>query len=293
MGTLMIILNQVFHQGEGMMVRRYGKKYGSGGMFFNAIICFFAMTFFIFTDEGGLQFPAPIWIYGIIDCIMFAAGFYSVYVSLQLGSYAITKLISSFSAVISILYGIVFLHEKTNIVTYIAFVLIFVSVFLMNYKNEKETHDAEKKAVSFKWFLSVMVTVISNGFISVILRMQQLKFENAYDNEFMIISLGGAFVILFIIGLFTERERFTHIFKHGSLYGAVAGLCNGAANFVNLFILNYIPISIATPLKTGVGIVASFAISVLLYKEKFTKRQLAGAFTGFAALMLLKISQSV
>ena len=57
MGYLLILINQAAHQVEGMLVRRYGKKHGAGGLFFNAIICLFAMFFFVLTDKGGFYFP--------------------------------------------------------------------------------------------------------------------------------------------------------------------------------------------------------------------------------------------
>ena len=290
MGYLLILLNQAAHQVEGMLVRRYGKKHGAGGLFFNAIICLFAMLFFVLTDKGGFYFPKELWLYGFVSCLMFAAGFYSMYLALQLGSYAISRLISSFSGVFAIVYGLVFLKEPAGVMTYIAFILVFASVFLMNYKTggkEKE----EEKGFSVKWLICVLVALVSNGMIAVLSRMQQLRFENACDNEFMMLSLGGAFAALMLIGLVTERGKLKQILKYGMLYGGIAGLMNGAANLVNLATYLFLPISVVTPIRTGLGIVTNFVISVLVYKEKFTRRQLVSAVIGVLALVLLKLGQ--
>ena len=290
MGYLLILLNQAAHQVEGMLVRRYGKKHGAGGLFFNAIICLFAMLFFVLTDKGGFYFPKELWLYGFVSCLMFAAGFYSMYLALQLGSYAISRLISSFSGVFAIVYGLVFLKEPAGVMTYIAFILVFASVFLMNYKTggkEKE----EEKGFSVKWLIRVLVALVSNGMIAVLSRMQQIRFENACDNEFMMLSLGGAFAALMLIGLVTERGKLKQILKYGMLYGGIAGLMNGAANLVNLATYLFLPISVVTPIRTGLGIVTNFVISVLVYKEKFTRRQLVSAVIGVLALVLLKLGQ--
>lgn len=290
MGYLLILLNQAAHQVEGMLVRRYGKKHGSGGLFFNAIICLFAMIFFVLTDKGGFYFPKELWGYGFVSCLMFAAGFYSMYLALQLGSYAISRLISSFSGVFAIVYGLVFLKESASVTTYIAFVLVFASVFLMNYRPAGK-ENAEEKAFSMKWLICVLVALVSNGMIAVLSRMQQLRFENACDNEFMMLSLGGAFAALMLIGLVTERGKLKQIIKYGTLYGGIAGLMNGAANLVNLATYMFLPISVVTPIRTGLGIVMNFVISVLAYKEKFTRRQLVSAVIGVLALMLLTLGQ--
>ena len=290
MGYLLILINQAAHQVEGMLVRRYGKKHGAGGLFFNAIICLFAMIFFVLTDKGGFYFPKELWLYGFVSCLMFAAGFYSMYLALQLGSYAISRLISSFSGVFAIVYGLVFLKEPAGVMTYIAFILVFASVFLMNYKTGGK-EDGEEKGFSVKWLICVLVALVSNGMIAVLSRMQQLRFENACDNEFMMLSLGGAFAALMLIGLVTERGKLKQILKYGMLYGGIAGLMNGAANLVNLATYLFLPISVVTPIRTGLGIVTNFVISVLVYKEKFTRRQLVSAVIGVLALVLLKLGQ--
>ena len=282
MGVLLIILNQLTHSGEGMVVRRYGRKYGDGGMMFNAILCLFSAVFFVVTDKGGLVFTKELVLYGIIGCILFAAGFYGAYLALQTGSFAMTRLIISFSGLISIFYGIIFLHEQASLLKWIAIALVFVSSFVMKYQKNGD------KDFSWKWFIFVLITAISNGFISVVQRTQQLKFNHAYNNEFMIISLVGAAVILAVLGIIKERDNFLPTLKKGSLYGVFAGMLNGASNLLNLLIIAEYQLSGSTPIRTGVGLAAGFLISIFIYKEKFRKIQLLGALIAIVALVLFK-----
>jgi len=291
MGYFLLMLKTLCHQGETMIVKKYGQKHQAGGMFFNAVVCLFSMVFFIVTDKGGFYFPKELWTYGIISCIMFAAGFYYMYAALKAGSFALTKLLSSFSSVITIFYGIAILKEPSNVLTYVSLVLVFISVFLMNFKSGSASE--EKNKFSFKWLVYVIIVFVTNGFIGVLQRMQQLRFDNNCSNEFMIISLGGAFVVLTLLGFILERERIGYIVKHGTLYGMGAGLFNGASNFTGLLLLLYMPISLSTPLNTGANVVLSFAISVFLYKEKFNKMQIAGAVAGFVSLILLNAAKFI
>ena len=49
---LSLAMGSVFaHQAEAMTVKRYGDKHGKGGMFFNAILCLFAVVFFLISDK--------------------------------------------------------------------------------------------------------------------------------------------------------------------------------------------------------------------------------------------------
>ena len=287
MGTLLILLAILIHQGAGMIVKHYGNKYGSGGMFFNAVICLFSMLFFILTDKNGLYFPPMLFAFGLVSCLMYAAGFGFMYLALQCGSYALTRLIASMSGIIAILYGIVFLEEPAGWLTYLAIGLVFLSVILMNYRKKEQR---EKKGFSLKWLIYVLITALSNGLIAVLTRMQQLHFNDACSNEFKILSLGGACIALVIIGLFTDKGRFRQTLRQGTLHGTLAGLLNGANNYLTMTVYLFIPISLATSLRTGLEILASFAVSVLIYRETFTRRQVISALIGIVALVLLQIS---
>lgn len=287
MGTLLLIIDMIAQQAEVMTVRAYGKRHGAGGTFFNAMICLFAMIFFFVTDKGGLCFPGELWGYGLVSCLMFATGFYTLYVALQLGSYVTTRLISSFSGVFAIVYGIVFLKEPATPLTYVAIIMFLAAMFMVNFQSTSDSSD--QKGFSVKWLVYTLLIAISNGLISIIMREQQIHFDSAYDNEFMIISLGGAAAFLFVFGFIKERSNFSAIVKKGSLYGLVAGLLNGSKNLLGLMLCLYIPISVLTPLRTGLAFISSFVISLLLYKEKFSKLQVAGVILGIVSLILFKV----
>ena len=285
LGMLLIFASLACHQFEGILVKAHGKKHGSGGMHFNAIICLFAMIYFFVTDKNGLQFTSRVWLYGIANCFMYATGFYTTYLAFRLGSFGLTKLLSSFAGIISVFYGIVFLKEPTTPITYVALFLIFLSVFLMNYKKSNEKTDR----LSVGWLVCVLLTVISNGLISIIGKTEHDHLGDGFNNEFLIISLGGAAVLLFILGLIFERGSLKSSFKYGFLYGASAGIFNGINNLLALVTYNYLPLSFISPVKTGLGIVLAFIVSLLLYREKFTRMQGASVAIGIVAVVLMNL----
>lgn len=282
-GMLLVVLGLVVHQFEAMIVKRHGQKHGKGGMFFNAIICLFALIYFFVTDKGGLQFQKGIVIYGLINSTMYALGFYSAYIAYKLGSFGLTRLFTSFRVIISTFYGIIFLNEPTSVFTYVALVMILISLFLMNYNKENET----SQKISVKWIINVVLTVASNAAISIIGRMQFGVFGDTYKNEFLIISLSGAAISLFVLGLIFERNSFKATIKNGFLYGAAAGIFNGINSILIIVTYNYLPISFISPVKSGLSMVLSFLISIFLYKEKFTRRQLISVGIGIVAVILM------
>lgn len=285
-GMLLIFAGLIAHQFEAMIVKHYGKKYGAGGMVFNAVICLFSMLYFLITDTEGLQFSLKIVLLGLVNSTMYAIGFYTAYQAYRIGSFGLTRLLSSFGVIITIFYGIVFLKESTTPYTYIALILIFASVFLMRYQKE----DADKKvSISAKWVFMVIMTILSNAFITILGRIQVGMFDGKYKNEYLMISLGSAAVLLIVLGFFFERDKFVSTIKNSFLYGMFAGMFNGINNFLILVTYSYVPISISAPIKTGLGMVITFLVSVIIYKEKFSRRQLIGVATGIVAVVLMNL----
>lgn len=284
-GMLLVIITLIANQGESMVMRQYGEKHGKGGMFFNAILCAFATIYFFVTDKNGLQFVNGIWIYGFFNSFLYAIGFYAAYIALKTGSFGLTRLFTSFGIIINVFYGVIFLNEPTTFLTYIALLLVLISMVLINYQNQ---NDATQK-ISPKWVISVLLIIISNAASTIIGRIQHGIYADAYDNEFLIISLAGASISLFILGAVFERDNFKPTMKYGVIYGASAGILNGIGSLLVLVTYNYLPISFTSPVKAALGIVLSFVVSVAFYKEKFNQRQLLSAFIGVVAVVLMNI----
>lgn len=286
MGYFLIFLNTVLAQGEGMIVRGYARRHGNGGMMMNAITALFASLFFLVTDKGGFHVPPAMLPLALLNACLFGAGFYFTYVAYRIGPYGLTRLLSGFYVLFTVFYGIVVLKEPTTPWIYLGIVLILVAMVLINgVKSAKE----EEKGVSFKWLISVLISLAANGFIGILTRMQQLKFENACSNEFQFISIGGSFVLLALLSLITEKKDLRRVLKTGSLYGLCTGVLNGAKNFITLAIYLYLPLSVVSPMSMGLGFLATFATAIFLYKEKYTLQQYIGIGIGVVAIFLLSI----
>jgi len=289
MGYILCVLFVVINLLEGIVVKNHTKKYGNGGTVVNALTCLFSMIFFIVTEAletDAFYFPPGLWIYGGISIIMFAAGFYFTYVAYKIGPFGLTKLLSTFSLVFPIVYGLVFLNEEGGASSFIGIALMVAAAVLINIKREESD---EKQRITLKWLLFIIISAVANGMISVLSRMQQISFDNATSNEFMIISLFGSFIVLSIWGVLKEKRGIGLVIRDGALTGALAGVLNGAKNFITLLVYLYLPLSIVSPLKTSLSMIATFAVSYLLYKERYGRLQLVGVVLGAASVVLLSL----
>ena len=286
LGISIVLEGLMAHQAEAMIVKRFGAKHGKGGMFFNAILCLAATVYFFATDTGGFQLPTGVLVYGLVNSTMYAVGFYTGYLAYKLGSFGLTRLFTSFGGILTIGYGIIVLHEPFSLTMLAGVALVFVSVFLMKYQKDDES---VKQPFTVKWLVSVVLVVVSNALISIIGKLQHAAYSNTYKNEFLIVSFLGSALWLILMGVIFERDSLRLTLRHGLLYGAAAGLFNGINNVCILLSYNYFTLSFLSPFKTGVGMVITFLLATLLYKEKYSRRQKIAVLLGVLSVILMNI----
>ena len=285
---LLATLGTGIHQVEGIMIKKYNSKHSKGGFIFTALISLFAMLFFFITDKGGLKFPVEMIPYGIASGAFYCMASFLTFVAFGCGSFVLTNLFLSYSLLFSVGYGLFVLNDPATPLTYIGLALMMISVFLV--RGAKNDGSGEEKVkVSLKWIICVALSVIGSGMFGVMQKLQQVKFEKSCDNEFMIVTLGFSAAVLLIAGIIMNGKDLLYILRHGGLYASAAGVSNGATNLLNLVVNAMIPISIAAPTRSGIKIVVSFLISLFIFKEKLTKRQITGVIIGAAALILLNL----
>ena len=284
LAILLVIVSCSTSLVEGILIKKYNSKHTKGGFIFTAMVSLFSMLFFVITDKGGLDFSAAMLPYGIISGVFYCAASLLTFVALGCGPFTLSMLILSYSGLLPISYGIFFLKDKITVPMVVGIVLIFVSLFLN--RGEKR---AEDKRASLKWLICIGISFIGSGMVSVIQKMQQIRFENSVNNEYMIITLGFSALVLFIVGFIKDHKDVLYIFRHGGIYSSLAGISNGATNFLTIAVNMLLPISVASPIRAGTKVILSFIVSLLLFKEKFMKRQIAGVIVGAVAIILLNV----
>ncbi len=286
MPALLIIAITALAIIESVFLKQYNQKHDKGSFIFMAFISLFSMLVFLITDKGGFNVPPTLWFYAIAAGILYCSASFLTFVAFGCGSFAMSTLILSYAMVFSIGYGLFFLSETATVFTYIGLVLIMVSLYLTRQKKEE---DAEKKRVTLKWVVCIGLSVIGSGMYGVISRMQQIVFNHECDNEFMVITLGFSALCLFVIGFIREGKDFLYVMRHGSVWGALAGCSNGLNNLLGLLLNLMMAISISAPVKAGARVIASFVISILIFKERFERRQIIGVALGAIAIVLLNL----
>lgn len=288
MALILIITKTLINMVEGALIKKYTAKHSNGGFLFMAVVSLFSMLFFLISDKNGLIFPREVWIYAIPAGICYCSASLFTYIAFGCGSFAMTMLLLSYSVTFTIVYGILFLNEAATLLTYAGIFLILISIYFVKAEDEG-SGKAVKKHITPLWVVAITISMLGNGFLGILSRMQQIKLNDEYSNEFMIICLGISAAVLFIVGLFTERGKILYTLRYGGIYAALSGLSNGAQNMLGLVVNTMIPISIASPIGVGMKNVISFLFAVFIFKERFRKKQLFGVVLGTLAIILFNL----
>ncbi|MBQ9117061.1 MAG: EamA family transporter, partial [Clostridia bacterium] len=269
-------------------IKRFTSLPAKGCFFFTGLVSLFSILFFLITDKGGLCVSIEVFLYGAVAGVLYCVASLLTFIALGCGSFAMSMLILSYSGVFNIVYGLAFLRESVSVFTYVGLSLMMISLFLFRGKS-KTDEDIKAKALSLKWLICIVISVTGCGLYGIVMRMQQIRFDNTRTNEFMIVTLGLSALILFIVGAVKDGRDTIDILKNGGLWAAGAGLSNGATNAISLLLNTMLPFTIVSPIRSGAKILLSFLLSLVLFKEKFLKRQIAGVIIGTAALVFLNI----
>ena len=130
---------------------------------------------------------------------------------------------------------------------------------------------------------------LDKTYLMIFQTMQQVKFEQKFGNELMGYSLILVSLLFFTISLITERKNWKTYLRGGAYGGAFAGFLNGGHNLTVMLSRPLFGAAVVFPLIAGGGLVLTFLISWLFFKEKLHRWQVIGFFLGLASVILLSI----
>ena len=145
--------------------------------------------------------------------------------------------------------------------------------------------------ISPKWGLYVLIAFLGNGMCSIVQKMQQMKFDGAYKNEFMIVALFFVCIGSIVIFLLKERKESLAFIpvKHSLFWGGMCGFVNGATNLLIMILFGKMNAAIMFPIISVGSLIVTYVLFRVLYKEKLSKMQLAGFGLGTISILLLNL----
>ncbi len=283
---------------QSVTVKLYQKKAGGNhDMLFTAFIGLFALLIFVGASlfKGNIALSSAYLPYAVIFAVGYGMTFVFQILALSCGSMSLTALIQSYSLLFPTFYGVLFLHEAVSGWFYVGIVLLVICLFLINYQRKSEREAGEgaegKKpgGITLKWLIFVWLCFVGEGICSTVQKVATVHLEEDLLDEFMVVAILIITVAFAVFGLIRERRGMRTFLRYGCGYGAACGIFSGAVNLAVIFLATRMPASIQFPLISAGSILFSLVSSVLLFKEKITRRQYVGVAVGIASIICLNL----
>ena len=268
---------------EQLLSKEYNTKAKAVNVpLFTAVSVFCALLFFVANSGGKLSFTAALIPYSLGFAAAFGTASATAIFAIKTGPLSVTALLSSYSLLIPTFYGILFLHDPVRPTLFIGLAALLISLFLINFKKNEALHFEPV------WIVYVILAFISNGMCSTIQKMQQIRFDGGYKNEFMILALAVVTAVLWILGLARPGNK-GEMLRPCLKYGVIKGFANGFMNYLVMVTSALLPNSVLFPSISAGGIVLTFICALVLYKEKLSVTQYIGYALGTASVVLLNL----
>lgn len=134
-----------------------------------------------------------------------------------------------------------------------------------------------------KWILCSALAFVFQGTVGVLQKIHQRSIHKAEVSAFLFISFICA--IIFCVLRNWGGDKTISLSKQTVFVGLVCGGCTFGMNYINLKLSGLLPSQLFFPLVNGSAIVLSSIMSVILFKEKLSKKQTIGLIGGIISLV--------
>ena len=271
--------------------RRFDCKL-SGLALFNAIA--FTSCAAAVAIAGGVA-PLSAGAYGLAVCfaVLFVFTIMMIVVSMSMGPMGASVLIINMSMMLPVVAGIVAWGESPTTLKLVG-IGCMVLVLVLSSIGSGGDNDGKSKHGGAKWLIVTIITMISNGVLSIQQKLFSFWFPSDSATAFSFTAFSIAAVICWVMTLvfklrgadfkpwLSRKGEFT-------LCAAGVGLGTAGGNTFHLLSLTMLPAIVAFPLVQGSVVLAIWVLSLFVYHDKVTVPGIISLIAGIAGIVMLSV----
>ena len=197
--------------------------------------------------------------------------------SLSNGPMNITLLVTTSSMVIPTMSG-VFFGEAFSLAKLFVVVILIWFIYLSVSKSDDTK-------IGRKWFLFCLLAFLFQGTVGVLQKIHQNSAHKTEVSGFLFVAFICAIIFCFIRNRGFNQK--IELDKKMVIIGLICGGCSFGMNYINLILSGLLPSQLFFPLINGSAIVLSSIMSVIIFKERLSKRQTIGLVGGIVSLIAI------
>ena len=287
LGGVYIFLMIVATSAQSIFQKGYNLKLGGrGSSFFSAASAVVALAFFLVKASifNTFDFSTEVLPYALLYGLGYAVASVFYLLSMNTGPLSLSSLVLSYSMIIPTGWGILVDGDELTPALVAGLVLLFVSIFILNFGK------ADGTKIGGSWVVFALLTFLGNGVCQVAQTEQASRFLGAYDDTFMISSLSVAVFMMLTFSLVFERDTMRQAVLEGAPFYLSRGVLNAIGNLLAMLIAAIgVNKSVMFPLSSAGGIVLTWAISVIIYRERLSLKQNIAMILGTLSVVFLSL----
>ncbi|HIU47289.1 MAG TPA: hypothetical protein IAC59_08550 [Candidatus Fimadaptatus faecigallinarum] len=255
---------------------------------FNAIaLTFCAGALAVAGGIGTLSGGA--WLLALAFAITFDVTVVLIVISMSMGPMGATVLIINMSMMLPVTAGLVVWGEQLTLLKGLGIACMLLVLILSALGS-----GGDSKRGGVKWLALTIITMISNGVLSIQQKMLSMYFPNDGVLEFSFGAFGLASLICWLaVALFKLRgASYQPWLSHRAaltLCAAGVGFGTAGGNTFQLMSLAMLPAIVAFPLVQGSVVLALWVLSLIVYRDKVTLPGILSLVAGIAGIVMLSI----
>lgn len=259
-------------------------------------------VFFIGITSIKTTFQVP-WLLVICYAVCTLGSQIALMKAVELGPVAISSLFYSCGFMLPTIFGSIYYQEEIHVLHIIGIAVIIVS-FIFSTKKE------EGKSFNFGWLIAALGGLFFSGMVGIMQKLftneyTQYKLDNFLLMAFAFIILMSAIGMLiawiFQNGKESENTRGSQMNSSEKIrvpfkqYGftIALGAVMGIINKTNTYLSGVLPSVIVFPIINGGVILSTTILSMLIFKEKLSKRQKVGMVIGIIGIIIITIGKAI
>lgn len=192
-----------------------------------------------------------------------------------------TAVVVNFALVINVVTSFFFFHEPISNIRLVGIALAVVAFIICG--------GIPKKSANKKWLTFSILAMLTYSAMAIV---QKLFGASPYSEEnfafvsflYAVASATSAVIYFFL----RRKEKVSYKMDLSALSFILGvGLCLGVFQAIYMFIMSRLDGTFFFPVQTATTTILSVIAGILVFKEKFSKRQLLGAVLSFVSLILI------
>ena len=291
MPYVLLITATVFMSASGICASFYNRKNADKkdtAAIYNLIQLATVFLFWLVKFLTNPEINPAVLPYSLLFTLRYTAAISASVYAYREGSLILSSLIMQLSMITTSIWGFFFWNSPVTPMIIIGLFLVVLTLWLCLYQGKVK--GGEKKKITPKWLLYISLYFVGNSLGSIVARTQQLDFEAAYGDFFMMIATCIGFMVCIIRYIRSDKTDSRTVARSSWYLPALSGATNFVINLIVLILAtSAISPTLVYPFMAVGALSLNTLASLLIFKEKMRWWQWVGVGVGAVAIVLLSI----